>query len=589
MSDLLALGAGTVIAQRYALEKPLGMHADGPVYRAMDRHLQRRVTLRLFSSTGLRAGERERFEADIRKGTRLDHANLAGIRDFGADGDHGLSFVVYEPMNGVTLAMFLARRPAPPPLAALQIVHDVAEGVGASHWTGLVHGEIHPETVFLAYSEVERRVRVQLLLPGLPSRFGSTGSTGATTAVARYAAPEVLRGDAPTPASDVYSLGAVAYELLVGLPARWDDTVRGSLPREDLEVPPAREIRPEISAEIADAISGAMDVQPENRFSDGNVFAIVLAHALDASASTPRPGTLFEGMPELLREEVPEDVAAGAGEVESPPDRRRAREPVVRTRGGRRMSLAAAVLLAVLGIAGAGWTFSSRHASAGEAGGPAPARPTVQLAASTPLEAGGSSPGEGPAEGRPEGEPGSDRGAPADSLSEESASDVAAEDLSIPALPKPLRAPVAPLAIAPLGSVGASDAPETVPLPVPGDGTRATSATEARASDGGRIYGQVQVDESPALRNASKLQREARRLIAPRAGVVQATVSLRFVVLASGRVDPASIEILDGSEPALREVAREVIMLAEFTPGRIASSPVNVRVRMELHLAGREE
>lgn len=592
MSDLLALSAGTLIAQRYALEKPLGVHGDGAVYRAVDRHLQRRVTLRIFPSTGWGPGERERFEAGIRKATRLDHGNLAGIRDFGADADLGLSFVVYEPMNGVTLALFLARRQAPPPLAALQIIHDVAEGVGASHWAGLVHGEIHPETVFLAYSEVDRRVRVQLLLPGLPPGFGSAGSTAATPAAAQYAAPEVLRGEEATPASDVYSLGAVAYELLVGLPARWDETVRGALPREALEIPSPGAIRPEISAEIADAVSGAMQVQPDLRFNDGNVFAIVLAYALDTAASTPRMGAIFEGMPEFLREEVPEGEAAGSEDPERAPERRPAPERSVRTRGGRRMPWAAAALVAVVGLAGAGWAFSSRNTSSGASAGSTPARPIVQLAASTPAETGGSSPGEerpDAVEEQPSPAPESARGALADSLVEGSATDGAEEELTIPPLPTPLDAPVAPLATAPLEAVSAAGAPEDLPLPLPGDGRAATPETDQRGSDGGTIYGQVQVDESPALSNASKLQREARRLVLPRAGAARATVSLRFVVLATGRVDSASIEVLDDPDPVLRDAAREVMMLAEFTPGRIAGEPVNVRVRMELHLAGRED
>jgi serine/threonine protein kinase/outer membrane biosynthesis protein TonB len=316
MSDNNALRPGATLADRYEIETSLGAVGAGPVYRALDMHLARRVTLRTFNPEGWTPEARERFEYDVRAATPLEHANVAGIRDFGSDPATGLYFVVYEPVNGETLATHLKRAGRPTSAAALKMVQEVAEGIGAAHWAGLVHGELHPGTIFLSRTDVDRRTRAQVLFPGL-QLASFPGSKLPPSA--RYSAPEVLRrSDDPIPASDVFSLGVVAYELIGGLPSDWSSTLIRMARNEPVRLPAPSGASDDVPLEFAEAVEQALRPEAARRFTDANALAIVLAHASDASLIVQAAPRLANVLPDFLRDDEPEAGADGAEPAGTP-------------------------------------------------------------------------------------------------------------------------------------------------------------------------------------------------------------------------------------------------------------------------------
>jgi serine/threonine protein kinase len=184
---------------------------------------------------------RARFGREARSSAALHHPNVVTVHDFGTDPELGLDFLVMELLEGEDLAARMARGERPDPGEAIRILREAARGLAAGHRLGLVHRDVKPGNLFRCVDEPGSPGRVVLLDFGIAHPQADDGDTRtALTAFGQaphspgYAAPEQLRGEAATPASDVYSLCAVAFELLVGRrpfqPADTERRVAGELP-----------------------------------------------------------------------------------------------------------------------------------------------------------------------------------------------------------------------------------------------------------------------------------------------------------------------------------------------------------------------
>ncbi|MDB4949171.1 MAG: protein kinase, partial [Gemmatimonadetes bacterium] len=297
MSGLEGLLAGKVLVNRYRIGEVIGRGGFAAVYRADDERLGRTVAVKVITLAApdpdAQALLRERFQREARSAAALpQHPNVVTVYDFGTDPETGIDFLVMELLRGEDLASRLAREPRLPLELATCIVREAAEGLAVGHRAGLVHRDVKPGNVFLGETQGDGPFRVCVVDFGIArvaaeeataARLTQAGDTPLSPA---YASPEQLRGDADlTPASDVFSLGVVAYQLFTGErpfpaerrrgPGGWDV---GSVAEKNPELPPA----------VAAAVQRALAFDAGERWADAGAFGAALDEASGrASAFAP--------------------------------------------------------------------------------------------------------------------------------------------------------------------------------------------------------------------------------------------------------------------------------------------------------------
>lgn len=223
------LACGSLIADRYEVRQLLGWGGMGVVYAAFDRQLNELVALKTLSTS--RVDERElnlRLRSEAQLARRVTHPNVVRIFDFGTclmAGTNGAaplasSFITMELLNGQTLGERLRKKGRFELTDALAIATDVLAGLAAVHKAGIVHRDLKPDNVFLTVDEQDRPGRTVITDFGLAKPSGPVhkGISRAGTIVGTFAylSPEQLDGKEATPASDIYALGIVLFEMLTG-------------------------------------------------------------------------------------------------------------------------------------------------------------------------------------------------------------------------------------------------------------------------------------------------------------------------------------------------------------------------------------
>lgn len=201
---------------RYVLGPLVGRGGMGAVYRARDAELGREVAVKLVHA---RPGSQNlvRFTREVRALATLSHPNVVAIYD--AAVQRGTAYLVMELVSGDTLRHLLLRERRPPIERAVALARQIAEGLGAAHASGVVHRDLKPENV-----AVMQRGHVKVLDFGL-AQLNALGTdqtenratmTGAVLGTPHYMSPEQVRGQRATARSDVFSFGALLYEMLIG-------------------------------------------------------------------------------------------------------------------------------------------------------------------------------------------------------------------------------------------------------------------------------------------------------------------------------------------------------------------------------------
>jgi eukaryotic-like serine/threonine-protein kinase len=209
------IAAGTLIGGSYRLMGELGRGAMGIVLLALDERLQRRVAIKFIRSDVVEPGFYARFTQEARAMARVSHPKVLCIYAFGEH--EGTPYFVSELVEGVTLEAWLQARPSPPDLeSVVRILDDVCKAISAIHAAGTVHRDIKPSNIL-----VDADLRTRVADFGVSTRYaGATSAASEMAGTPAYMAPEVAMWEgqlgAPSPLSDIYSLGCVAFELLVG-------------------------------------------------------------------------------------------------------------------------------------------------------------------------------------------------------------------------------------------------------------------------------------------------------------------------------------------------------------------------------------
>jgi len=275
--------ASTLVAGRYRLVRSLGHGAMAEVWEANDEMLQRRVAIKILHPHLRKAAMIERFRAEGLATARLGHPAIVTVFDTIARPE--VDAIVMELVEGRTLRFVLDQRGTLPIDRAVHIAATVAEALHAAHSTGVVHRDVKPANIILGKDGA-----IKITDFGIAkSEFAlDLTETGTYVGTARYVAPEQVRGEPATARSDVYGLGTVLYESLVGhspFVADHDDVL--ALARLHRDAPSARASRPDVSPALDAVIARALAREPRDRYSTAAAFADALRRSGAVRAPAP--------------------------------------------------------------------------------------------------------------------------------------------------------------------------------------------------------------------------------------------------------------------------------------------------------------
>jgi tetratricopeptide (TPR) repeat protein len=297
MAGLEGLLAGRVLGGRYLIEEVIGRGGMGAVYRALDERLGRRVAIKVITLAGGDADGVERLRARFHREARAaaalpHHPNIVPVYDYGTDEALGLDYIVMELLRGSDLATRIARSDPPPLGTALRILLQASRGLAVGHRAGLIHRDVKPGNIFVTESD-RGDVQVRVVDFGIAKLMDEEDTANQLTQDGRaphspaFASPEQLRGLTKlTPASDVFSLGAVGFLLLTGeRPFSDADRNRMSL---GMPVPPPllRSSHPAIPATVEVVIQKALSFDPTERYPDAGALLEALETAVRAISET---------------------------------------------------------------------------------------------------------------------------------------------------------------------------------------------------------------------------------------------------------------------------------------------------------------
>ena len=282
----------------YEIQSPLGAGGMGEVYRARDTRLERDVALKILPEGFATESDRlRRFEQEARAVAALNHPNILALFDIGQN--NGSPFLVSELLEGESLRAKLEHG-ALPQRRALDYAVQIAQGLAAAHEKGIVHRDLKPENIFLT-----KDGRVKILDFGLAKSTAQTGSTaahsegmtltsshtaiGVVMGTASYMAPEQVRGEAADPRTDIFSFGAILYEMLSGQRAFRRDTPAESMTAVLKEDPPELSASgPAVSPALDRIMRRCLEKNPEQRFQSAKDLSFALS-ALSGTESGSAP------------------------------------------------------------------------------------------------------------------------------------------------------------------------------------------------------------------------------------------------------------------------------------------------------------
>jgi PAS domain-containing protein/predicted Ser/Thr protein kinase len=275
----------TLIGGRYQILARIGQGGMGKVYKVKHTHLSRTFALKIISNQVAETDEaRELFYREARFASAMSHPSITSVVDFGEDEKVGM-FMVMELVEGEALNRILFREKQLSPRKACDIVLQLAEALHYIHKQGVVHCDIKTENILISEEEHEgkrSKTVIKLLDFGLARSLTASRASTSLSGTPHYVAPERIRGEPASPASDVYGVGILLYELLTGQ-VPWDGPVQKILAGhlDERARSPALLIDGGVDPALETLIYHALAKSPADRHKDMAAFLYELKTVMD--------------------------------------------------------------------------------------------------------------------------------------------------------------------------------------------------------------------------------------------------------------------------------------------------------------------
>ncbi|HEX6716052.1 MAG TPA: serine/threonine-protein kinase [Pyrinomonadaceae bacterium] len=263
---------GRTLDEKYRVEERLGAGGMGTVYRARHLLMDRPVAIKFLHQRLVKdEAAQVRFLTEARAAVKLRHPNAVSVTDFGQTSE-GCVYIVMELLEGRTLREILSREAPLETARAVSITLQASDAVAAAHDAGIIHRDLKPSNILVTQSADQPAV-VKVFDFGIAT-FSADDDEDTTTlaqsnsvvGTPRYMSPEQHNGNELTPATDVYSLGVILYEMLTGT-VPFSGATREEIADKHANLPPhsPREIVAAIPQEVEGIVLHALEKQPSDR------------------------------------------------------------------------------------------------------------------------------------------------------------------------------------------------------------------------------------------------------------------------------------------------------------------------------------
>lgn len=263
-----------LLNNRYQLLQPIGSGGMSVVYKAMDEMLERIVTVKILRENySSDAKFRERFKQEAKAAANLSHPNIVTVYDFGFDNDK--VFIVFEYIDGTDLKTLIRKRGPFETKEALSLITQACAGVGYAHRAGLVHCDIKPHNMLVSHD-----MRLKVTDFGIARALATIHPDEKSDVIwgsPHYFSPEQATGNAPSPASDVYSLGVILYEVLTGkLPFEASEASELARMHRQESPTPLRQVNPDVPETLEEITLKVLSKEPSARYRTADQLGRVL-------------------------------------------------------------------------------------------------------------------------------------------------------------------------------------------------------------------------------------------------------------------------------------------------------------------------
>ena len=263
-----------ILNDRYYLEEQLGSGGMAVVFKARDLTLERKVAIKILREDFSKDQEfRLRFQQEAKAVAKLSHPNIVTVHDFGYQDDR--LFIVMEYVPGSDLKAILKSQGKLDVDEALSLLIKASAGIGHAHRAGIVHCDVKPQNLLVTPDK-----QIKVVDFGIARALASISPDEKSNVVwgsPKYFSPEQASGTAPSPASDVYSLGVVLYETLTGqLPFQADSSEELANYHRETLPPSARQLNPLIPYKVDEFLMVVLSKDPSKRYRNASQMSTVM-------------------------------------------------------------------------------------------------------------------------------------------------------------------------------------------------------------------------------------------------------------------------------------------------------------------------